>query len=108
VSKHGIRETYNADSQFPILSEQSKTIQDYIEGIQPSRVASLWHDRRDLRLWYTVWVVLIIEDISIIQATTSLVLSGVQIAIIANAYNLQLKQAMIKMSESIWLLTRFR
>jgi hypothetical protein len=92
VSKHGIRETYDAKSQFPILSDRLKTIQDYMEGIQPSRVSSLWHDRRDLRLWYTVWVVLIIGGISILQAAVSIFLSVIQVAYAAKAYELQGKQ----------------
>lgn len=92
-SNHGIRETYDANSQFPILSGRLKTIQDYIEGIQPSRTASLWNDRRDLRLWYTIWVVLIIGGISIVQASLGLILSGAQIAIAARAYDLQMQQS---------------
>jgi hypothetical protein len=92
-SKHGIRDTYDANSQFPILSGRLKVIQDYIEGIQPSRIASLWYDRRDLRLWYTVWAVLIIGGISILQATFGLILSAAQVAIAAKAYDLQTQQS---------------
>ena len=91
-SKYSIRETYDANSQFPILSGRLKIIQDYIEGIQPSRFASLWNDRRDLRLWYTVWAVLIIGGISILQASFSLILSAAQVAIAAKAYDLQIQQ----------------
>lgn len=95
-SKHGIREMYDADSQFPILSGRLKVIQDYMEGIQPSRITSLWNDRRDLRLWYTVWVVLIIGGISIIQAAVGLILSGAQVALAAKAYDLQMQQSQPK------------
>ncbi|PVH79566.1 hypothetical protein DL98DRAFT_630977, partial [Cadophora sp. DSE1049] len=92
-SKHGIRDTYDAKSQFPILSGRLKAIQDYMDGKQPSRIASLWNDRRDLRLWYTVWVVLILGIISIIQSFLGIFLSGAQVAIASRAFELQMKQS---------------
>ena len=41
------------DIGFPVY----RTIWD---GIEPTRVFSIWRDRRDLRLWVTVWVVLLL------------------------------------------------
>ncbi|KUJ20455.1 uncharacterized protein LY89DRAFT_771366 [Mollisia scopiformis] len=85
-SEHGIRETYDANSQFLILSGRLKIIHDYVEGIQPSRFSSLCNDKRDLRLWYTVWAVLIVGGIG-------LILSAAQVAIAAKAYDLQIQQS---------------
>ena len=95
LSKQGVRETYDANSNFPILSERLKVIQDYIEGIQPSRFSSLWRDRRDLRLWYTVWVVVIIGGISIVLAFISILLAGAQVAIALKSYDLQKQSNLI-------------
>jgi hypothetical protein len=46
LSKQGIRETYDADAEFPIFLKRLKIIQDYIEGIEPSHISSLWQDRK--------------------------------------------------------------
>ena len=86
-----VRETYHADSDFPILRKRLNRLHLYMDGIQPSRLTSLWRDRRDLRLWYTIWVVLIIGGISIIEAGVSIVLAAVQVGIAQEALELQRK-----------------
>lgn len=91
-SSGGVREVYDARADFPILSPKLKSIQIYMEGIQPGRASSMWHDRRDLRLWYTIWVVLIIGGISIIQSSISIVISGAQLGMAYRSYDLQKQQ----------------
>jgi len=49
-----VRDLYDSETDFPILKDRLKRIQDYMERIQPKRFMSLWRDRRDLRLWYTM------------------------------------------------------
>ncbi|KAL8911208.1 MAG: hypothetical protein Q9171_003584 [Xanthocarpia ochracea] len=84
-----VHETYHAESDFPILRKRLNILHLYMDGIQPNRMISLWRDRRDLRLWYTVWLVVIIGGISIIEAGISIVLSAVQIGIAQQALELQ-------------------
>ena len=87
-----VHETYHVDSDFPILRKRISKLHFYMEGIQPSRLTSLWRDRRDLRLWYTVWVVLIIGGIGILEAGVSIVLTAVQIGIAQEVLELQRRQ----------------
>jgi hypothetical protein len=87
-----IRDTYDAATDFPILRERLEVIEDYMAGIQPSRITALWRDRRDIRTWYTIWAVLIVGGISIILACISVYLSTAQVALAAKAYELQLSQ----------------
>lgn len=47
------RETYHADSDFPMLNSRLQRLHLYMEGIQTNRVVSLWRDRRDRRMWLT-------------------------------------------------------
>jgi len=88
------RETYHPTSDFPILKERLLKIHHYINGIEPGRISTLWQDRRDLRLWYTIWAVLIIGGITIIQSFISIFLSATQIAIAQEAFQLQKAQSL--------------
>ncbi|KAI9671545.1 MAG: hypothetical protein M1817_003597 [Caeruleum heppii] len=87
-----VRETYHADSDFPILRKRLNRIQLYVDGIQPGRLTSLWRDRRDLRLWYTIWAVLIIGGIGVIQAFFAISLAAAQVGIARQSLKLQLQQ----------------
>lgn len=87
-----VRESYNAAAHFPILRGRLEVIEDYMAGIQPSRVTSLWRDRRDIRTWYTIWAVLIVGGMSIFLACISVYLAAAQLALAAKAYQLQLQQ----------------
>jgi hypothetical protein len=87
-----VRDTYDAATDFPILRERLEAIEDYMAGIQPSRITSLWRDRRDIRTWYTIWAVLIVGGVSIILACISVYLASAQVALAAKSYQLQLKQ----------------
>ncbi|PVH68708.1 hypothetical protein DL98DRAFT_662052 [Cadophora sp. DSE1049] len=81
-----VHDVYDSDSYFPIYKERLKKIHDYIEGIQPNRFMSLWHDRRDIRLWYTVWTVIILGVLSLVQTTIGLFLSAAQVDLARKAY----------------------
>lgn len=87
-----VRETYHAESDFPILRKRLLKLHYYIDGIQPNRVSSLWTDRRDMRLWYTFWAVIVIGGISIIQSFVSIFLSAAQVNIAQKAFELQQQQ----------------
>ena len=87
-----VRDSYDAESDFPIFKTRLKAIQDHVEGIQPHRFMSVWRDRRDLRLWYTVWVVIIIGVLSLIVSVVSMVLAAAQVNVARMAYKLQLHQ----------------
>lgn len=87
-----VRDSYDSDSDFPIFKDRLKKIQDYMEGIEPNRFMSLWRDRRDLRLWYTIWTVIILGVIGLIQATISLFLAAVQVDFARKSYESQLRQ----------------
>ena len=60
-----------------------------MQAIQPNRVQSLWQDRRDLRLWYTIWTVIFLGGISIIQAFVSIGIAAAQLRVAQDAYDLQ-------------------
>lgn len=72
-----MRDIYDIETDFPIFSNRFKKIQDYIKGIESSRFMSLWRDRRDLRLWYTIWTVIIIGVFSLILSTVSMFLAAI-------------------------------
>ncbi|RWA07921.1 hypothetical protein EKO27_g7188 [Xylaria grammica] len=74
-----VRETYHADSDFPNLSDRLERLQIFMDGIQTNRIVSLWRDRRDRRLWFTFWVVIIFGVIGIIQGFLGNILAAVQI-----------------------------
>lgn len=86
-----VRDSYDADN-FPIFRDRLKRIQDYMKEIQPNRFMSLWRDRRDLRLWYTIWTVIILGVIGLIETTISMFLSAAQLNFARLAYELQLQQ----------------
>jgi hypothetical protein len=88
-----VRENYDAQSDFPCLRPRLKRLNDYMSGVEPSRLRSLWRDRRDLRLWYTIWAVIILGGITILQAFVSIFLSAAQLAIAEKTYRLQLDQS---------------
>ncbi|KAJ3496059.1 hypothetical protein NLG97_g2940 [Lecanicillium saksenae] len=87
-----VRDSYDAEADFPIFKDRLKRIQDYMHGIQPNRFMSLWRDRRDLRIWYTIWVVIILGIISLISQFIALALSAAQLSIAQKSYAAQLLQ----------------
>ena len=87
-----VRDSYDSGSDFPIFKKRLKKIQDYMEGIQPNRFMSVWRDRRDLRLWYTIWVVIILGVISLVVSIISMFLAAIQVNIARTSYELQLRQ----------------
>lgn len=91
-SKSAVRDSYDADNDFPIFRDRLKKIQDHMKEIQPSRFLSLWRDRRDLRLWYTIWVVIILGVISLIESTISMLLAAAQVNLARMSYELQRQQ----------------
>jgi hypothetical protein len=84
-----VKESYDSEVDFPILSRRLHRLQDYMLSIQPNRVLSVWRDRRDLTRWYTLWAVLIIGGISVVLGIIQLFLSAAQVGIAAESLELQ-------------------
>lgn len=87
-----VRDSYDASTDFPIFKDRLKKVQRYMQAIQPNRFRSLWQDRRDLRLWYTIWTVIILGGISIIQTTINIIIAALQLQVAQNSYRLQRQQ----------------
>ncbi|KAK4864959.1 hypothetical protein LT330_001582 [Penicillium expansum] len=87
-----VREYYDSITDFPIFKDRLRRIQDYMQGIQPNRFVSLWRDQRDLRLWYTIWMVIIFGVISIVLGLIAMFLTAIQVDYAKKAYELQVKQ----------------
>lgn len=83
------RETYHADTYFPIFRHRLCAIHNFMDGIEPNRLVSIWQDRRDLRLWVTIWVVLILTAVGILLAIVSLALSAAQLRVAEDGLDLQ-------------------
>jgi hypothetical protein len=88
-----VRESYDANADFPVFKARLERIQQYVRDIQPNRFMSLWRDRRDLRLWYTIWAVIILSVIGLVIAAVSMFLSAVQVNYARLAYELQLQES---------------
>lgn len=87
-----VRDSYDANIDFPVFKSRLERIQQHVKDIQPNRFMSLWRDQRDLRLWYTIWAVIILSIIGIVIAAISMFLAAVQVNLARLAYELQLKQ----------------
>ena len=87
-----VREVYDAEADFPIFKRRITKIQDYMESIQPNRFMSLWRDRRDLRIWYTIWTVIVLGLISIIQTSIGIALAAAQLQVAIKATQMQVPQ----------------
>ncbi|KAM0456588.1 hypothetical protein ACHAPV_005092 [Trichoderma viride] len=76
------KESFEADAEFPILSQRLLRIQNYIDGIPTNRISSLWKDRRDMSRWYTFWAVIWFGGASIFFSIiqTALAAESVQLA----------------------------
>jgi hypothetical protein len=66
-----VRDSYNVD-QFPLLRQRLERLESFMDGIQPNRIRSIWNDRRDQKLWWTFWTVLIFGCITIVLAFVSI------------------------------------
>ncbi|KAL2833834.1 hypothetical protein BDW59DRAFT_64532 [Aspergillus cavernicola] len=75
----GLRETFRASSDFPILGPRLLKIEQYIDSIQPNRISSLWRDRRDILRWYTFWAVFFLGSLNLIIAAVQAGLSAEQV-----------------------------
>lgn len=85
----GLRETFQAHSDFPIFSSRLLKLEEYIDSVQPNRVSSLWRDRRDILRWYTFWAVFFLGSLNIFFAVAQTALSSEQVRLA----QLALKQA---------------
>jgi hypothetical protein len=85
-----VRETFDASSDFPILSDRLDRIQRFIDGIQPNRIRSLWKDKRDILRWYTFWAVVILGGVNLVIAMVQAALSSAQVQLARQALEAQL------------------
>lgn len=86
------RESYDSSADFPVFRVCLERIHQHVNDMQPNHFMSLWRDQRDLRLWYTIWAVIILSIVGIVIATISMFLAAIQINLARIAYELQLKQ----------------
>lgn len=82
------RHAYDLDKNFPILKQRILRIQGFMSGISPNGFWSLWRDRRDTRMWYTIWAALIIGFITILEQTISMALTAAQVSLAVQANNI--------------------
>ncbi|KAI1317388.1 hypothetical protein F5Y16DRAFT_149665 [Xylariaceae sp. FL0255] len=75
----GLRETFQANSDFPIFSARLCKIQRFVDSIQPNRIQSLWRDRRDILRWYTFWAVFVLGSINFAVSILQTALSAEQV-----------------------------
>ena len=47
---------YSPSLDFPFLGQRLLEIQRFVQGRRPNSMAALWHDRRKLIQWWTLWV----------------------------------------------------
>lgn len=73
------RETFYAPSEFPLLAPRLALIERFMDSIQPSRISSLWRDKRDILRWYTFWAVVILGGINLLAALAQIGLGGAQV-----------------------------
>jgi hypothetical protein len=66
-----VRDSYSVD-QFPLLRQRLERLELFMDGIQPNRIRSIWNDRRDRKLWWTFWTVLIFGCTTIVLAFVSI------------------------------------
>lgn len=66
-----LQEIYRVND-FPVFSQRLERLHKYIDGVEPSHIGSIWHDRRDRRLWWTFWTVLIFGLITILLALVTI------------------------------------
>jgi hypothetical protein len=83
------RETFHPEAHFPILRHRLEAIQNYMDGIEPNRMFSVWRDRRDLRVWVTIWVVILLGFIGIILNVVSIAISAAQLKAAQDSLQLQ-------------------
>ncbi|KAL6692954.1 hypothetical protein J3F84DRAFT_381179 [Trichoderma pleuroticola] len=83
------RETYS-QVDFPIFSQRLKRLQLFMDGIQPNKIMSIWYDRRDRRLWWTFWTVLIFGCVTIFLTLVSIALAVWQGILSKKQYELAL------------------
>ncbi|KAL8902571.1 MAG: hypothetical protein Q9207_004572, partial [Kuettlingeria erythrocarpa] len=76
-----VRDSYDATTDFPVFRHRLRKVQLYMQGIQPNRFVSLWHDRRDLRLWYTIWTVIFLGVVSIVQSCVAIGVAAAQLRV---------------------------
>lgn len=90
--KQPVRETFDAASDFPILSNRLDKIQRFVDSIQPNRMSSLWKDKRDILRWYTFWAVVVLGGINLVVAIVQTALSSAQVQLARAALELQKRE----------------
>jgi hypothetical protein len=83
------KETYNKHDDFPLLSARLTIVHDYIERQRPSRVKTLWQDRRNLLSWYTLWAVIALGLAGLLLSILQLLFGVMQTVFAYKAYRLQ-------------------
>lgn len=80
-----VRETFDAQFDFPVYSARFGYISQFINSIQPNRISTLWHDRRDILRWYTFWAVVILGGLGLLVALVQTGLGAAQVHLAAQS-----------------------
>lgn len=71
--------SYSITDNFPILGDRLAQLQSFVERQDPGTLSTLWHDRRDLYRWYTIWSVIYIGGLSILLSIVQIGLAAAQV-----------------------------
>lgn len=75
----GLKNVYVLGTDFAYFVDRISTLQSFVQTQCPQGWTVLWRDRRDVAKFWTVWAVLLFGLPSIILATISTVLTGLQL-----------------------------
>jgi hypothetical protein len=81
-----VRVSYSVTNDFPLLGGRLLEVQEYIAAQRPSRLSSLWRDRRDLLSWYTFWMVLFFGAVSLLCSILQVALGAAQVFFAYKSY----------------------
>lgn len=75
-----VKNVYSAASDFPFFGERLLELHQYIALLDPHDWKTLWHDRRDIARFWTVWAVIFFGVIATLLALVGLFLAAAQVA----------------------------
>lgn len=74
-----IKDSYNAEDDFPYLGPRLLKLQDFILSREPDKLKALWHDQRDMSRWWTFWAVVFFGGFGVIIGLVQVALAAAQV-----------------------------
>ena len=87
-----VRDIFTQEADFPIFAARLHILQEYVRNQPRSGMKAVWHDRKDMKDWYTFWAVIAFGSIGVVIGICQIVLQAVQTAWTIKAYNVSLNQ----------------